>query len=346
MTSIAPRDGGAGRGGFAVEPVLVPTTGEFTRVEELAQELSATSFRDDAERFVHRAQMLWHRMPPRYQSRIAQFKRFGDPRGGLYLAGLPTGAVPSTPETARLAAERAPVGAAVLSLIAAGLGDQFGYRPELSGLVIQGVVPMKGAEFSQRSVSSLEELYRHVETSFTEFRADFVGFFCLRGDHDGVAGTTLAPVEAIVRRLKAKTVDILRQPRFHTTVDDSFLIGAGLRGPVTVGDVRVLSGPAIRPRLRVDFAQTTGADPKAQAALNELADTATAVSYTIVLAAGDTLLVENHHALHGRTRFTPRWDGFDRWLLRTFITRDLSRSAEVRPNDGRIIDVAFGQAAK
>lgn len=325
---------------------LGPTHREFIRIERLAQELANTSFRHDAERYVQRAQMLWHRMPRRYQQTIAHFKRFSTPHGGLHLVGLPTGPVPPTPEIAELAADRSPVAAAVLSLVAAGLGDQFGFKPELSGLVVQAILPMKGAEFSQRSISSLGELNKHVETAFTEYRADHIGLFCLRADHDGVAGTTLAPVEAMLRQLPEETIAVLRQSRFETTVDESFLIGAGLQGPLTVGNVRVVSGPQCQARLRVDFAGTTGTDADAQAALDALADAATAVAQTVSLTAGSMLLIDNHCAVHGRTEFTPRWDGEDRWLLRTFTTRDLTLSAAVRPNDGRIIDIRLRAVVK
>jgi L-asparagine oxygenase len=64
------------------------------------------------------------------------------------------------------------------------------------------------------------------------------------------------------------------------------------------------------------------------------------------LRPGDIVLIDNHHALHGRTPFTPRWDGLDRWLLRTFVARDLAASEDVRPGDGRIIDTDFSSVTR
>jgi len=128
-------------------------------------------------------------------------------------------------------------------------------------------------------------------------------------------------------------------------VDMSFLRGIGRSEPIYAGPIRVFSGSADHPRVRADFAETTGIDDEAQAALEELRRAAEKVAMTIFLEAGDLLLIDNHHAFHGRTPFTARWDGQDRWLLRTSTTRDLSRSAAHRPGDGRVIDVDYSAEA-
>ena len=59
------------------------------------------------------------------------------------------------------------------------------------------------------------------------------------------------------------------------------------------------------------------------------------------LEAGDLLLIDNHDAFHGRSSFRHHGNGEDRWLLRTFITKDLSRSRVHRPGDGRIVDTDY-----
>ena len=52
------------------------------------------------------------------------------------------------------------------------------------------------------------------------------------------------------------------------------------------------------------------------------------------------LVVDNNTAVHGRTPFTPRFDGTDRWLQRTFVVADLAGSAGDRR--GRVITTHFG----
>ena len=61
--------------------------------------------------------------------------------------------------------------------------------------------------------------------------------------------------------------------------------------------------------------------------------------------AGELLFIDNHDAFHGRTPFRFHGRADDRWLLRTFITRDFSRSRVHRPGDGRIVDTDYAKGA-
>ena len=160
------------------------------------------------------------------------------------------------------------------------------------------------------------------------------------------AGTTLSSVDRILPLLDAATIETLREPRFRTTVDGSFLRGEGIEGPIWVDSISALSGPRNRPRLRVDFAETEGKDSEAQEALDRLDWVAGEVAVEIKLAPGDLIVVDNHRAFHGRTPFTPHYDGLDRWLLRTFITKDLSLSEAVRSADRRIVAPNYAAVAE
>jgi L-asparagine oxygenase len=60
-----------------------------------------------------------------------------------------------------------------------------------------------------------------------------------------------------------------------------------------------------------------------------------------VLAAGDVLLLDNARAVHGRSPFAPRFDGTDRFVVRSFVTCDLGRSRHARFGDSRMIAGRF-----
>jgi L-asparagine oxygenase len=325
----------------ASEITLSLTSEEESRLRHAAQSCVDAGIVSDPEAFVSQAQRCVSCLPAEVTDCLRYFRRYGSPSGGILVRGCPVFEVPRTPEDPLLSVGTTLPAAGVLGIIVAIIGDQYGFQPELAGHIVQDIVPVAGFEKTQQSISSEADLYKHVESAFTEDRPDYVALFCLRADHDKIAGTTLSPVEAMLPRLPAGAVDFLRQPRFKTTVDASFLRGIGNTDPIYIGPIRVLTGSMSHPRIRADFAETTGLDIAAQAALDQLRQAADEAAIEIRLEPGDLLLVDNHHAFHGRTPFRARGDGADRWLLRTFVTRDLSRSEAHRPDDGRVIDTDY-----
>lgn len=291
----------------------------------------------DAERFVTEAQIQSRKLSAHLLRRLIQFRRFGNRAGALLLRGVPIGRIPPTPPEANQSVGAHLFAAAVMAVIAGVLGEQYGFSPELGGRMVQDILPVRGSEDSQQSISSRAELFAHVDKAFSENRPDFVFLMCLRPDHARVARTTLSSWNRIFPLLEPRIVEVLSQPRFETYVDESFLRGAGLRRPIAKGPIRVLNGGRGRPSVRADFAETRGLDPEAQAALDHVADLADKLSVKATLDAGDMLIIDNRTTFHGRTSFTARWDGRDRWLLRTFVMIDLARSADGRPGDGRIV---------
>jgi len=61
--------------------------------------------------------------------------------------------------------------------------------------------------------------------------------------------------------------------------------------------------------------------------------------HTHVFAPGDIMIVDNRRAVHGRSGYTPRYDGLDRFLIRCFAVRDLGASSYAR--QGRMIQARF-----
>ena len=87
-----------------------------------------------------------------------------------------------------------------------------------------------------------------------------------------------------------------------------------------------------------------GVDEPARRALSEMRTAATQARSAVFHEPGDLLIVDNHRALHGRKPFAPRYDGADRWLLRSFVTKDLRPSEAWRPSDGRIVEPEYGSS--
>jgi L-asparagine oxygenase len=297
----------------------------------------------EIEQFVTEAQLQAGMLSEDLRRQLLRFRRFGHVRGGILLRGLPVGTIPETPEHADFAVGTQLPAAAIMSTAIAVLGDQYGFAPELGGNIVQDILPVRGFEETQQSIGATVDLLRHVEMAFLEHRADYVALFCVRSDHAHTALTTLSSIDDMLPLLSATNAAILRQPRFRTTVDASFLRGSGIPGPIWEERICALSGPEQRPWLRIDFAETEGMDPAAQAALYELSAAAREVCFGIALEPGDLLCIDNRRSFHGRTPFQPRYDGYDRWLLRSFLTKDLSRSEGLRPGDGRVLQPRYSE---
>ena len=99
----------------------------------------------------------------------------------------------------------------------------------------------------------------------------------------------------------------------------------------------VLSGDDEDPDLCYDEAATRATTVAGEIALAVLTEAIRLRCDGIRLGHGDLAIVDNRVTMHGRSPFTPRYDGRDRWLQRTFAFSDLRRSRALRPGDGAVL---------
>ncbi len=271
-------------------------------------------------------------LPVEMRHAVDAFARDSGPTGAALMRSLPVGTVPATPATTSGHHE---AGESLLLAVANRLGEPVGYAQEHGGRLVQNIVPERGGAARQTSTSSAVTLAWHTETAFHPHKPRYLLLFCLRGDAG--ADTLLCSAADVLPDLDSDTVAALRRPRFRTRPDESFL------EPGTVGEfgppLAVLTGQDAHAVLTYDEDLMVGTDPEAQTALDRLGAAVRAHAAATTLEAGDLLIVDNHRVVHGRTPFAARFDGTDRWLLRTFVVSDLAPSADER--DGRIITTRF-----
>jgi L-asparagine oxygenase len=171
----------------------------------------------------------------------------------------------------------------------------------------------------------------HVENAFHPNRPDFVMLLCLRGDHDSSAGLLVASIRRAARLLSPEAKKMLSQPCFLTEPPPSF------RGSGNPAEHPVLIGDIDDPDLCVDFASTQPQNEAAREAMDELREAFGSVAWELKLRPGELAIIDNRLAAHGRTAFTPRYDGQDRWLQRVFVHLDYRRSRERRPDNGCVL---------
>ncbi|WP_317441115.1 TauD/TfdA family dioxygenase [Streptomyces collinus] len=305
----------------AVPDVYELDPAEIRSIEPLFAELrrAADARGDDA--LVQTAHVHGGLLPKRLLAVLSDFRRFGNPHGVLTLRNLPvTAGLPPTPSTAESVADSCTPSVAALLLVMSRLGDPIAYAEEKRGALVQDVCPVPGEEDQQQNTGSVY-FKLHSENAFLEHRPDFIGLLCLREDHERSAASITSSIRQALPLLTDEQITVLREPRFRTRLAPSFCRDG--REQVYLPPVPVLAGPERSPTLCVDFDDTAPCDEVARTAFDALHEALQKVRREFVLRPGDLAIVDNSTAVHGRSAFTPRYDGKDRWLQRLFVVHSI-----------------------
>jgi L-asparagine oxygenase len=308
--------------------------GDFREVDRLARELlPASNGRIDSPDWVAAARKAWENAPLELRRVLREFRRNSGEAGALLIRNLPVDVqnLPTTPVADGSVRREATVAAATLMLIAHGLGDPAAFHAEKSGALVQDVIPVPGRENLQANSGSVRLTF-HIENAFHVHRPDFVLLLCVRPDHERVAELRTVCSRQILPKLSDAARHVLGSQNFVTQAPPSFGAGAAETRPHPV-----LLGDPDDPDLRVDEAATVPIGDSAKAAMDELSTLFENSFRAIRMRAGELAIVDNRVTVHGRSAFTPRYDGRDRWLQRTYVLADSRRSRDHRANDGYVL---------
>ncbi|MFC7310691.1 guanitoxin biosynthesis L-enduracididine beta-hydroxylase GntD [Streptomyces monticola] len=330
---------------MACESLLVYdlSAAESAQINELINALEKAGH-DPGDPLFH--DQTWNhigQLPTELRAFLEDFRR-NDPAAACKIRGFPVDdtAVGPTPHSWAEAAASTSTRREELfmGLLGRCLGDVFSWSTLQGGRLIHNVLPIAGEESEQSGHGSEVLLEWHTEDGFHPYRCDYLALFGVR-NHDAVP-TTLASVRDV--RLSDDVRRVLSEPRFHILPDDEHLNQLAEREPDHPGLQRmlrmrntpipaaVLFGAPDSPYLRVDpyFMTCVEGDTEAEKALAVLVTELRRVQRDVVVEAGSLLVVDNYLAVHGRRAFTARYDGRDRWLKKSIITRDLRKSRDTR----------------
>ena len=277
-------------------------------------------------------------IPPRIHAALTTFAAQVSPTGTLLITGLAdvvTHIPPTPPDNTAHVGETTEL-ARIQAVFNHAIGEMVAYEAEGGGRLFQDIVPNRGLAQTQTSLGSGVELEIHTEQAFSELRPDWLSLACLRGNPE--ARTYILPVGSVLANLTAEEVAMLRRPLWTFGVDMSFkvggheFIGGDIRGPMPI-----LYGDAADPLWRFDQDLIRGLTPEADQLVARIVEIYYARRHAIVLEPGQIVLIDNRRAVHGRSAFTSPFDGTDRFLVRSFVVRDLSASAYARDGDSRMI---------
>ncbi|MGW6593791.1 TauD/TfdA family dioxygenase [Streptomyces globisporus] len=258
-------------------------------------------------------------LPDGMRKMVLDFGSDAESSGYCILRGVSVGELPKTPQAHEAHVLDGHPTNGTLMLVADLLGSLTGYQDEKSGALFHDVHPVRGEEDRIENSGSVAFDF-HTENVHHPLRPDYLGLLCLRQDHDQIAATRVSSVRDALPLLTDDEVAELRKPQFHSLYPTSFT--RNTTGPrPSAGPHPVIFGPADRPFMRFNSHNTQGDHPPARAALRSLATALERVCRDLVLAPGDLVVLDNHVVVHGRTAFTPRYDGQDRWLRRFYSLR-------------------------
>jgi L-asparagine oxygenase len=288
----------------------------WTAMESAARRTSLASL--GADDLAAAAGLAVAELPAAVLEAVYRYRSAATHGGALLLRGLLPGDVRfgRTPaeSAAPLSSATVPVQAAGLYLLAVMrlLGEPFNFRSFYHGQLLQQVVPIPRMEHTQTGESSAGMLDWHVEDGFRQDRCDYFGLLCLRGEPTAV--TRFAFGRDL--ELPGETVAVLREERFQMLPDTAHALADRRPTPTAV-----LSGPPGAPEICFDahYLSARAGDDAAAHALAQLGPALDRVRRGHAMAAGDLLILDNLRAVHARTPFTPRYDGTDRWLMRTMV---------------------------
>ncbi len=256
--------------------------------------------------------------PPELRRQLVEYRRRA-PGGDVFLLrGLIPSKIAVPPSASTSSARPSGPVAQNAALLLVGImtvfGEPFNYRSLWDGQLVQNIIPVRGAEYNQTSQGSRGTLDWHVEDGFRDDRCDYAGLLCLRGDP--AVGSMYSQAKDL--RLPPGLEATLRDKRFKLRPDTAHVF----TGDVAERHIAVLTGPTAEPEICYDthhISPIDSNDTEASDALRELHACLDDCRGIHVMEKGDVLIFDNRRVVHARGPFVPRFDGTDRWLMRTMV---------------------------
>lgn len=200
--------------------------------------------------------------------------------------------------------------------LSAMIGHVIGHHEEKEENFIHDICPVPTNK--PLSNEGATDFGLHTENASFDHRERALILSCLRADHEGIGGTVVSDIRNALTNLKSSDITVLREPLYE--IRKPYILDNS-RVKVYSQPVSILSGPEESPTLRVTFYEggTRPLSREARRAFHRLHAALKDCAQIIYLRERDTLVLHNGWTCHGRTAFTPQYDGFDRWLKRTYI---------------------------
>ena len=274
--------------------------------------------------FCQEIKSLLREIPETIYNTFIHFKRYGSKTGCLLLHIPLDDDTPPTPDGNQYKLGETTELSKIQAICMTIMGEMVAYEAEGYGNLFQDVVPLKSMLNQQTSTGSNFELEIHTEQAFSQLRPDILSLSCLRGDPN--AFTYILHVESILQNMTEHEIALLKQPLWKIGVDLSFKINesefieGNIRGPFPI-----LQGSEENPILVFDQDLMFGLTEESDSLIDKIVGLYYRERNSYNLTSGDIIFIDNNRAVHGRSSFFPKFDGLDRFLIRSFLVFDYER---------------------
>lgn len=210
------------------------------------------------------------------------------------------------------------------------------YEGENDGQLIRNVCPKKSTQFHISSHGSSLDFFPHVDNPdlpiVGEIASSKIGrcpdtltLLSLRSQ-DNVF-TSLLLLDDILENLSDDDIKLLSQPLFKVKRPDSFE-----KDNISINNLPLLTKHNGRYYSRFDYHNISTTDSLCLKALNKFREISLneRLWKRFNLKPGELIIFNNQRTLHTRNKFTPKFNGNDRWLLRLFGLRE-------RPSENSLV---------
>lgn len=317
--------------------VVVLTEEEKEVFIQLTKPLYKISPSQEMELYLSLAKYASTKIPNRIKKILYEFRTKSTESGILLFKNIPFDKNIVTPDNNSFHLGESTLLSKIQAIINEYMGEMVAYESEGNGRLFQDMVPDKQLSNTQTSLGSRVELELHTEQAFSELRPDFLSLACLKGDL--LAKTYYFHIDQILKQMTHEEIDYLKKERWMIGVDQSFIMNGcsdELRGPLSI-----IKEKENGYQLVFDQDLMVGNTEYATDLLNKIIDFYYLYRKEVILNPGEILLLDNKKVVHGRSMFSPNFDGNDRFIIRSFVIKHLEKILNKTSKNKRMISSKF-----
>jgi hypothetical protein len=320
-----------------METVIILSEEEKKEFIELTKPLYNISPFKEMNLYLSLAKYASEKIPTRIKKLLDEFKKKTSKSDILLFKNIPYDENIVTPENNQSHIGENTILSKIQAIINEYIGEMVGYESEGYGRLFQDMVPNKNLSVTQTSLGSKVELELHTEQAFSELRPDFLSLACLKGDF--FAKTYYFHINQIVKQMTNEEMNYLKQNKWMIGIDESFVMNGcsnELRGPLSI-----ITEHNNYYQLVFDQDLMIGITEEATQLLTKIIDLYYLYRKEVILNPGEILILNNKKLVHGRSSFSPKFDGNDRFIVRSFIMNHINRINNKTIDNKRIISAKY-----